>query len=273
MKTFLVAASLAFAAPVTWLSLSAPAVAQSAIRTERLSFAPGQTSANVTRVIRGRQTIDFVVNARAGQRLAVSMRSTNRAAYFNLLAPGEQYVAFYTGDSSTPFNRFNGIVPKTGNMKIRVYLYRAAARRGELARVTLNVSITGRGGVATQLPSRPPAGGAGQLPSPPPMRPGSNYDATTILPCAFDGGLPEMRCNAGVKRRAGPNGETYVEIQRPGRSPRTIFFRGTEAFGADSAQSDGSASYKFQAIRRGDDTEILFGPERYIIADAVIVGG
>ena len=272
MKKYMMALGLALAAPVALGASAQPAAAQSAIKTERLVFRPGQSSTVVNRTIRGRETIDFVVSAREGQRLSVSMASTNRSAYFNLLAPGEQFVAFYTGDQSTPFNAFNGAVPKTGNVKIRVYLYRAAARRGESARINLRVSVTGKGGSAVQLPGTvPPGGHATHLPSP--IRPGGAYNATTILPCAFDGGMPRQRCNAGVRRRAGPNGETYVEIERPGQSRRTIFFRGTEAFGADSAQSDGSAGYKFQAIRRGDDTEILFGPERYIIADAIVTGG
>lgn len=274
MKRFLIALGLVTATPVALIAAAPQACAQSAVKVERVAFRPGQSSTTITRTIRGRETIDFIVNARQGQRLVVSMQSKNRAAYFNLIAPGEQNVAFYAGDMSNPLNSFNGTVPKSGNMKIRVYLYRAAARRGEIAKINLRISITGKGGAATQLPGNaPPAGGhATHLPGDA-MVPGTNYHATTILPCAFDGGMPTMRCNAGVRRRVGPNGETYVEIERPGKARRIIFFRGTQAFGADSSQADGSAGWHFQAVRRGDDTEIIYGLERYIIADAVVIGG
>lgn len=274
MKRFLIAFGLVMVTPVAMLTAVPQSAAQSAIKTERVSFRPGQSSAVIARAIKGRETIDFVVNARQGQRLVVSMRSDNPAAYFNLIAPGEQNVAFYSGDMGTPINSFSGAVPKSGDLKVRVYLYRAAARRGESARINLSISVTGRGGVATQLPGAvPPSGGNASQPPGDALVPGTNYNATTILPCAFDGGMPRQRCKAGVKRRAGPSGETYVEIERPGRARRIIFFQGNRAFGADTSQADGSAGWKFQAIRRGDDTEILFGPERYIIADAIVLGG
>jgi hypothetical protein len=288
MKRLLVALGLMLAPPAELMTSVPQAAAQSAIKIERVAFRPGQSSTTIIRTIRGRETIDFLVNGRQGQRLVVSMLSNNQAAYFNLIAPGEQNVAFYTGEMGSPFNSFSGVVPRSGDLKIRVYLYRAAARRGESARINLRISVTDQGGVATQLPGVVPPGGghATHLPGAVPpgggnathlpgdaLVPGSNYHATTILPCAFDGGVPARRCSAGVRRRAGPAGETYVEIERPGRPRRIIFFRGTEAFGADGSQADGSAGWNFEAIRSGDDTEIVLGLERYIIADAFVIGG
>lgn len=102
---------------------------------------------------------------------------------------------------------------------------------------------------------------------------GTPYHATTELPCSFDGGSPQRRCPAGVIRRWGEDGTTLVEITRPNGIKRAIFFRGVEAYGADSAQADGSAGWAFKAVRRGDESAISFGPERYVIPDALVEGG
>lgn len=102
---------------------------------------------------------------------------------------------------------------------------------------------------------------------------GTNFNATTILRCSMTGGAATEQCNAGVRRRAGPDGESYVEITRPNGLPRVIVFQGTRAFSADGAEADGSSAYTFRARREGDDTLIEFGPERYVIPDAVITGG
>ena len=103
--------------------------------------------------------------------------------------------------------------------------------------------------------------------------PGTDYHATAQVPCAFDGGDTTRNCPAGAKRNWGEDGTTLVEITRPNGLKRAIFFKGTEAYGADSAQADGSAAYTFKTRRKGDETLIEYGPERYRIVDAFVVGG
>lgn len=103
--------------------------------------------------------------------------------------------------------------------------------------------------------------------------PGTNYHATTQLLCSFNGSTPRQRCAAGVIRNWQDDGTTLVEVTSPDGRKRAIFFKGTRAFGADSAQADGSASYRFRATRRRDETTISYGPERYVIPDALITGG
>jgi hypothetical protein len=102
---------------------------------------------------------------------------------------------------------------------------------------------------------------------------GTDYNATAELPCAVDGGDTRLRCKAGVKRKWGEDGTTLVEVTKPDGRMRALFFKGTEATGADSAQADGSAAYDFKAERMGDETRISFGPERYVVPDAFVVGG
>lgn len=100
----------------------------------------------------------------------------------------------------------------------------------------------------------------------------TEYDATASVPCGIDGSI-DTECDAGVKREFFEDGTTVVEITRPDGLPRTIFFMGIEAVGADSAEADGSAGYEFSASRDDDWTVIEFGPERYRIPDALVVGG
>lgn len=109
---------------------------------------------------------------------------------------------------------------------------------------------------------------------PEPIEPGSEYSATTILSCGFGGAAPGQYCNAGVKRNWGDKGdEALVEVFKPDGAKRAIFFRGTEPYGADGNEADGSAAWDFKAIRAGDQVTIKYGPETYVIIDSLIVGG
>ena len=103
---------------------------------------------------------------------------------------------------------------------------------------------------------------------------GTEYNATTILDCGFDGNPPTQSCNAGVKRNWSEEpGEHLVEVSKPDGRKRAIFFRGTEPYGADSAQADGSAGWDFETSRDGDRVTISYGPETYVVVDALITGG
>ena len=103
--------------------------------------------------------------------------------------------------------------------------------------------------------------------------PVTGYNATTQIPCGFDGAPPTSNCPAGVKRRWGEDGTNLVEVTKPDGRKRAIFFEGTTPYGADSAQADGSAGWDFDYTRDGDRLTIRFGPETYVIVDALIEGG
>ena len=102
---------------------------------------------------------------------------------------------------------------------------------------------------------------------------GTDYDATTILKCGFDGKSPTQSCNAGVKRKWDEKGNAMVEVTKPDGRKRAIFFNGIEPFSAESAQSDGSAGWDFKTRRDGDRVTITYGPETYVVVDALITGG
>ena len=103
---------------------------------------------------------------------------------------------------------------------------------------------------------------------------GTEYNATTILDCGFDRAAPTQDCTAGIKRNwNGEQGSHVIEVKKPDGMTRALFFTGLEPTGADSAQADGSAGWDFASTRDGDRTTIKFGPETYVVVDAMIEGG
>lgn len=134
------------AAPSTAATDAAEPPAQAAeeaqidgITTRRLSFDRGASTARLESSISGREVVDYLLNVRAGQSMNISLASSNTATYFNLLEPGEAEVAIFNGSMSE--NMFEGVSQKSGDYRIRVYLYRNAARRGEKANYNLEVAV------------------------------------------------------------------------------------------------------------------------------------
>jgi hypothetical protein len=106
-----------------------------------VQFPRGATHVTKSGRIRGDESVQYVVNVRAGQRLAVSMSSDNGMAYFNVLPPGSREAIFIGPGEADP--SFDRIVERSGNHVIDVYLIRAAARRGETAKYDVNIEVTG----------------------------------------------------------------------------------------------------------------------------------
>ena len=98
--------------------------------------------------------------------------------------------------------------------------------------------------------------------------PGTNYHATTEIPCSMGGGAPTTSCFAGVTRERGGSGT--VTVTKPDGRTRTIFFEKGRATGYDQSQADPG---KFSASRQGDTTTVHIGQERYEIFDAMLFGG
>lgn len=109
------------------------------IENRRVSFAAGASSATVEDSITGYETIDYLLNVRAGQAMNVSMATQNSSAYFNILEPGETDVAVFVG--STSGDQFEGVAGKSGDYRIRVYMMRSAARRDETADYRLEMIV------------------------------------------------------------------------------------------------------------------------------------
>jgi hypothetical protein len=138
MKKSLLVVGLLTALGIAWLALNVQAAED--IRKVPVHFKKGASQATIQGHIKGRQTIDYVLGARGGQTMAVNFKAANSAAYFNVLPPGSVEAIFI---GQTAGSHFEGKLPKDGDYTIRVYLVRAAARRSESAKYTLNVKITG----------------------------------------------------------------------------------------------------------------------------------
>lgn len=118
--------------------LAAPAWAENAIRKETVQFAKGSTQATIQARIKGDADVDYLVRAKAGQTMTVTLKTSNLMNYFNVLPPDTGEALFVGQDGS---GHFEGVLPKDGEYTIRVYLMRPAARRNESAQYTLTVKV------------------------------------------------------------------------------------------------------------------------------------
>lgn len=223
----------ATAAVVTALALALPAQAQWDIPSTRIEFPEGRTGTVIVGSLRGRNpdARDYVLDAKAGQVVAVSLQSASNALYFNVLPPASSGQALFTGETAGK-SSWRGTLAADGDYTVRVYLNRAASRQGVSANYKLTVSTS----VADAGAGGPPGGPSGSS--------GNPYDATGQLPCAT-GGMPAgaMQCGFGVKR-TGP-GKAVLDISAPDGTKRSLIFSGArvsagpQATVAASRQGDG----------------------------------
>jgi len=247
---------------ITALVIVAPTltIAQNEIRTERVQFESGASSATIENSITGYESVDYVLRANAGQYMNVSMATDNTSNYFNILAPGKENEAMFIGSSSG--KQYEGVLPESGDYKIRVYLMRSAARRNEVANYRLEMIISNIEGQVEADDNAVAANSA--------TRAGrGDFDATGQIPCAQYAGQPMGQCDFGVSREG--NGTATVVVTKPDGQTRAIFFIGGQANSADTSQADGYGQFSVQ--RESDLNFIRVGDERYEIPDAVISGG
>lgn len=113
--------------------------AQEPVRKD-VHFPSGKSSVTLKGTIKGRQSVSYRLGAEAGQDLRIALRA-NGATSFNLYepgrGPGEQALAI----GETIDNRFDGKLSVSGVYTIDVFLVRAAARRNETSRYTLEISL------------------------------------------------------------------------------------------------------------------------------------
>lgn len=215
-----------------------------------IKFAKGQSATTLKGRIAGQRYIDYTLQAGAGQSLSVSLESANRSLYFNLLPPGSKDVAMARGEMRD--NRFSGVLPDDGKYTVRVFLVRAAARRGSTADYSLKVGVDG-----TALKPIPAARDA--------LVKGTRFHATATTACAP--AYSQVReCAAGVVRR-GVDGTATVELRWGDKGVRRILFVKGEAKAADA-----EAAMKSTRNERGWLVE-FDGGERFDIAEPLVYGG
>lgn len=232
------------------LAIAPSAVLAEDIREEQVSFEAGASSATIKGSITGREIVDYVLGARAGQTMTVSMTTDSGANYFNVQAPDGE-AAIGRGDISD--NNWSGTLPVDGDYRVRVYLMRSAARRNETANYTLTASIKGSADAKA---------------------PGPAYDATGTVPCSV-GPDPKgsAQCSFGVIR--GASGEAKVYLASVGydvtlnkdKIETVLVFKGDAVTSADP---------KDKVIAKKQEDEWSIGVndfDFYSIPEALISGG
>jgi hypothetical protein len=109
--------------------LATPAFSQ-AIRREEVRFKGGTNSATIKDRIKGSQTVDYLLVAKAEQTMTVVLKPSNASCYFNIMGPADATALF---NGSISGYTFKGMLPADGQYTVRVYLMRNAARRAETA--------------------------------------------------------------------------------------------------------------------------------------------
>ncbi len=130
------------------MAIAIPALAQDAPRLERIEFASGASGASIKGRIKGYEVVRYLLGAQAGQRMTVALNTANTYTYFNVIQPSQPdgpalAISEQAGanDMVPELNRFDGVLPESGEYGIEVWMYRAAARRGDVADFTLDVEI------------------------------------------------------------------------------------------------------------------------------------
>jgi hypothetical protein len=111
--------------------------------TKVISFGKGKSEATVSGKIKGHDSMDYLVPARAGQTLVVDFKASKGAAYFNVMLPTSTGEAFFVGSMSG--NHYQGELPSDGDYIIRVYLMGAAEASGKAVSYKLKVGIPAGG--------------------------------------------------------------------------------------------------------------------------------
>lgn len=225
-------------------------------RYEEVRFARGTSSTTIRSSVTGYDTVNYTVDAMAGQNMTVSLQSNINANYFNIYAPGKGPggEAMFIGE--TKGNRYSGKLPATGRYTIQVYLMRSVARRNVRANFTLNVAVSGRGGSAMA-----PATGAGvEWPR--------QYDASGDVVCSAHDGGGKLRCDFRVKRSRFGRGEATIWLRKPasGGAIRVLYFNN----GRFTTDED----IPVRQQKFNDTWRVSIGEnEMYFIPDALIYGG
>lgn len=206
-----------------------------------IAVRPGTSSLKGS--LRGRETVDYRLRAATGQDLMVTLKATNRFAFFNVLPPGGGDALFV---GSTSGERYRGVMPKDGEVTVRVYLMRNAARRDERGSYTLALKLDGEADPARTGPT--------------------HYHANGRVRCAV--GAAQDECAFRVLRDHGARtAEVWIEVPPSEGRPRQRVLR--FAAGVVST-ADGSPA---TAAREEDNWRVQAGDETYLIPDALILGG
>jgi len=115
--------------------LFVPAMAKNKVTTHQVHFAKGTTGSTIKGHVKGYDTVNYKLGAKAGQSMGVGLKSGK--AFFTIIAPGKKVIFNGTIEG----NSYSDTLPTSGTYTIEVYLMRNEARRGTNAPYTLEIGI------------------------------------------------------------------------------------------------------------------------------------
>jgi hypothetical protein len=115
--------------------LFVPAMAKNKVTTHQVHFAKGTTGSTIKGHVKGYDTVNYKLGAKAGQSMGVGLKSSK--AFFTIIAPGKKVIFNGTIEG----NSYLDTLPTSGTYTIEVYLMRNEARRGTNAPYTLEIGI------------------------------------------------------------------------------------------------------------------------------------
>jgi hypothetical protein len=123
------------AAVVVASLLFVPAMAKNKVTTHQVHFAKGTTGSTIKGHVKGYDTVNYKLGAKAGQSMGVGLKS--KKAFFTIIAPGKEVIF----NGTIKGNSYLDTLPTSGTYTIQVYLMRNEARRGTNAPYTLEIGI------------------------------------------------------------------------------------------------------------------------------------
>ena len=150
------AVAAAIAAVVTTAVTRADAAASmQQRRMQRVAVSSGATK-TVDGSLNGREIVDYLVSASAGQTLRVELTTGSSSASFDVTAPGADSAMFV---GATSGSWFSAKLAKAGDYRVRVSLLPAAARRGAPTRFSISFTL---GGASASVRGRGASTGIGR---------------------------------------------------------------------------------------------------------------
>jgi len=101
---------------------------------QRITFAPGTSAANVGGRVQGAQSRDYLLNAGTGQRLTTSITGNSQFLQVQIFAPNGTNL--YTGSRN-----WSGVLPSTGDYRVRVRLVPEEQKPGASGEYSLTIAI------------------------------------------------------------------------------------------------------------------------------------
>lgn len=231
------------------LALLAFTAAQ-AQRVVTVTLPAGKTSVTLKGEIKGDASVDYVISAKAGQTLTVTLRPSKGSPEFNLLPPGSE--SAMVNSSIQGRGAVSRMIPADGKYRIRVYQMRATARRGATAGFNLTVGLKG-----TALPALSASADARVA--------GTAFNATAEVSMT-NSLYPDLKTvKAGVIRR-GRDGTATVVFSFKGQQRTVLFIKG-KAVASDAMDQVSSST-------AGDEVTVRIGTdETYRFPLAFLKGG